>query len=73
MTWNHRVMRHVAPSGEEFFAIHEVFYDDDGTPKGYTADAISVSGEDMDSLRWVLLRMIAATDKPILTPEDCGG
>ena len=25
MTWHHRVLRHVEPSGEEWFAIHEVF------------------------------------------------
>ena len=36
MTWNHRVMKHVEPTGEVWFGIHEVHYDDAGNPVGWT-------------------------------------
>lgn len=32
--------------GEEFFQIHEVYYDDNGDPNGYTENAITVFSEE---------------------------
>jgi hypothetical protein len=67
-------MRHVDPVfKEEVLQIHEVYYDDDGKPNGYTANPVSVSGADIDDLHWMLARMQEALTKPILNKEDCGG
>ena len=57
-----------------WYAIHEVFYrsddvDDramDSSEFGYTADPIAPRADDVDELRWVLERMLAALDKPVL-------
>jgi len=38
MTWNYRIVRHHQPS--EWFGLHEVFYDDSGSPMGITAEPI---------------------------------
>lgn len=71
-TWNHRVMRHAAGTDNEYLAIHEVYYDnEDGKEKlGWTQNPISVSGENLDELRWVLERMLRALDHPILEYKD---
>lgn len=70
-SWNHRVMRLPSGTDEEFLGIHEVYYDDEGKPNGYTKHAVSVSGtEGIEGLRWQLDHMIKALGKPILTPED---
>ena len=39
MSWNHRLVKDVE-SGR--LAIHEVYYDEDGTPSGYTENPIVV-------------------------------
>ena len=41
MTWDHRVIRRKYENGEEYFAIHEVYYNKDGTRilrQGYTPE-----------------------------------
>jgi len=77
--WNHRVVYH-PPSKrvigekvfdiEEYVAIHEVYYDDDGIPNAMTMDAIVVGDEgvgSLQSLRWILEHQLAALDEPILS------
>jgi hypothetical protein len=43
MHWNHRVIRS-RRNGEEWYAIHEVYYDDDGKPETYTAEPDGIEG-----------------------------
>lgn len=79
--WNYRVIYH-PPSKymvgktefdrEEYLAIHEVHYDDDGVPHSMTIDEIVVGdeGEDsLSSLKWILENQLEALKKPILTEE----
>ncbi len=71
MSWNHRVMRHINPiHKKEMLQIHEVYYDEDGKPNGYTEDPVSVHGDDLEELGWVLDQMKVALSKPILNVED---
>ena len=82
MGWNHRVMRHVPdPSrgeGQFWYAIHEVYYPEDATGGlpvdvarlSYTEDPIAPLADNPDELRWVLVKMLAALDKPILDYRD---
>jgi hypothetical protein len=57
---------------EEYLAIHEVHYDDNGVPHSMTRDEI-VTGDEGDdsllSLRWIIKHQLEALDKPILTDE----
>jgi len=70
MTWNHRVMRMDYPT-ETQFEIHEVHYDTpDGPPRSYTKRAVGVVAEDLAGLEWTLKAMLAALEKPVLTPGD---
>jgi hypothetical protein len=70
MGWNHRVIvtEEKDPSGESYpyFRVHEVYYDENGVPDGYTANPISISGEDMESLNWTVDRIKESLPKPPL-------
>jgi hypothetical protein len=70
MSWNHRVMRQHFDSGEVHYGIREVFYDEDGTVKGWTAEPVDPHGESVDGLRECLQRMLAALDKPVLDERE---
>lgn len=69
MSWNYRVLAHEYHD-ELFFAIHEVYYNEDGTPDGCTQNAIGVAGENPDGLKWTLNRMKEALKKPVLWGGD---
>lgn len=60
--WNYRVvLRH------EQFAIHEVFYDDDGGIAGMTEEPVFPRAQTLEELRSELLRYTSALDEPVLT------
>lgn len=69
MGWNHRILAHEY-KGEIYLQIHEVYYDDDGNPKSYTSEAISVGGESLKSITWTLNKMLQCRSKPILWAGD---
>ena len=74
--WNYRVIEFVDPSEGPWQAIHEVHYTNDGTPETYADDpanlvAFDDAGE-LRSLRWILLQMQEALDKPVLVQRDFG-
>ena len=48
MTWNYRVLRHV-DSGMEYYGLHEVYYNGDGSIAAWTEDSILV-GEDFGEI-----------------------
>lgn len=75
MDWNYRVVKR-EDKGQEWYAIHEVYYDEQGKPEMITESAISPSGETIDEVRRDLEYMQRALTKPavnyvdIATPED---
>ena len=69
MTWNHRVV-HQSVGGEDFYGIHEVFYDDEGKANMVTQEAVGAWGDDIPGLQETLEWMHNALDKPILEYDD---
>ena len=79
--WNYRIIYHPASKykvgekeldREEYLAIHEVYYNDDGKPDSMTVNEIVVGddGEDsLASLKWILENQLKALEKPILEYE----
>src|SRR5947209_4892591 len=53
-----RVMRHRTETGEERFAIHEVYFGKDGQVITHTEDALSDRASSIDQLRDVLQRLL---------------
>ena len=70
MRWNHRAMRTVHDNGEVAYSIREVFYDDDGTIEGWTAEPMDPHGETLDELRADLVRMLACLGKPVMDEAE---
>lgn len=69
MGWNHRVLAHKYRE-EVYLQIHEVFYDENGIPNGYTAEPITIGAEDIKGIRWTLNKMKECLKKPILWAGD---
>ena len=66
-TWNHRIIKTTSEDGV-YYAIHEVHYSD-GVPHSCTVDPIAVGGEDIDSIKWTLQKMLLAADKEVIPME----
>lgn len=64
-TWNYRVLAHEF-KGELFFQIHEVYYDKNGNPDGYSENASPVGSESVKEINTVLKQMKCAVKKPVL-------
>lgn len=69
MTWNYRILAH-KDKNEWFFEIHEVYYDNNGKPEGYTENGVSVGGESLKGIEWTLDKMKECVNKPILLAGD---
>ena len=69
MGWNHRVLAHKYQE-EVYLQIHEVLYDENGIPNGYTAEPITIAAEDIKGIRWTLNKMKECLKKPILWAGD---
>ena len=65
MSWNHRVVKN-EKDGEVFYAIHEVYYDDDGNPHSITENPIPAFGKDITEITHNLIHMMSALTKPVL-------
>lgn len=59
--WNHRVIEK-----DGYYAIHEVYYNDNGNVEGRTKNAVTVGGESIEDLRTVLEQMLGALDKAVI-------
>jgi hypothetical protein len=67
MTWNHRIVRFKQAEGfDDYLAICECYYDDNGKLEGHTMDAVTVGSETVEGLRWTLENMLACLDKEIV-------
>jgi len=66
MTWNHRVIRRRYETGEEYFAIHEVYYDDAGNHNAVTALPVAIFGDSIDDLAITIDHIRECLNKPVL-------
>ncbi len=72
MTWNYRIMKRKCPETKEiYYALNEVYYNDDGSLMAYSERDDIVGGtkeEVIDVLKMMLKD--AKKDAPILTEKD---
>ena len=72
MTWNYRIMkRKCKETGEIYYALNEVYYNDDGSLMAYS-ERDDVIGDNPKEIIHVLEMMLidANKDAPILTEKD---
>jgi hypothetical protein len=75
MSWNHRVIRRKSGLGHEpefIYAVHEVYYNENGEIDGWTAQPVSPAGDDLKQLGSDLSRFSAALDLPVLEELESG-
>ena len=65
MSWNYRVLAYEVGKNV-VFKIHEVYYNEDGTPDASTVESCKMEIEDATDFRFMLIRMLECLDKPIL-------
>ena len=70
MTWNHRVIRRKYDTGEVYYAIHEVYYDESGKPNGVTALPVGVFEDSIDDLAITIDRLRECLSKPVLDYDE---
>jgi hypothetical protein len=64
MTWNYRVVRHIAENAE-WYGIHEVYYEDENVVT-MTEDMICPSAGTAEGLKADFKLMMEAFEKPVL-------
>ncbi len=65
MTWNYRIIHHDKDK-HPYFAVHEVFYDDDGKITSWTAEPIDITGESKPDLIKTLGKMLEDIKNEVL-------
>lgn len=74
MSWNYRVVHHlytvtVGPSAgkqDDFYAVHEVYYDKNDKPKRLTKHEVSPAGESRVAFAWTMEKYVECFAKPVL-------
>ena len=69
MTWNHRLVKRTH-GDDVLYAIHEVYYDDQGAPESVTEDPVGVAEQSKDDIKTTLRHMERALTMPTLNYED---
>ena len=72
MTWNYRIMKRKCPeTGEEYYALNEVFYKEKGALMAYS-ERDDIVGDSPEEIVDVLEMMLtdAKKDVPVLTEKD---
>lgn len=75
MSWNHRVLAH-KHKDDVYLKIHEVYYDLNGIPNGYTANPITIESDDLKGMFWTIKQIQNSLKKPVLWagedfPNEC--
>ena len=67
--WNHRIVKHDKDPDRTrwYYAIHEVFYEDDNSIYAITTDPIAVVSEEKEDILETLKWMIDCYSKPVLS------
>ena len=65
MSWNYRTVEYRYLDEEVDLYVHEIFYDDDNNPIGFTEDAIPSSSKEEAAL------ILAAYELPPVAYMDC--
>lgn len=75
MNWNYRLMKreYLNPINQEkevIYGIHEVYYDEDGNPNGWSKEPENISSETIEGIQWQIEKFQEALTKPLLDYSD---
>lgn len=69
MNWNYRIMKRKISESEYVFGIFEVYYNEDGSVKGYYENSMTPVVDSPEGLKHELEIMLQAFDNEILDYE----
>ena len=69
MTWNYRVLKS-KDGGDDWYQIHEVYYDKEGNINGWAERGAIVCGNTLSELRSSLEMMLKSLDKEIINNDE---
>ena len=70
MSWNYRIIKKKWAEDYTEFAVHEVYYDDDGKPTAVTETSVYPIGETEEELHRDFKNYSRAFTEPVLNYED---
>ena len=65
MHWNYRTLAHKYKE-DVYLKIHEVYYDENDIPNGYSSEAVTIGGDDLKGIEWSLNKIQECVKKLIL-------
>lgn len=68
MSWNYRVLK-TKDGDDDLYQIHEVHYDKQGNVESYTKEGVTVTGNDIEDVKWVLMKMLSCLEKDVIKYE----
>lgn len=71
MVWNYRVVKRTVDD-YTFFAVYEVYYDDQVDPVAVTETPVYPQGDDLDDLRLDFEMYSQAFNRPVLDWDEIG-
>ena len=70
MSWNYRIVQHLT-RGEPAYALHEVYYGEDGIENGHTQAPIEFVGDSPEEvIRSLEMALKDAKERPVYVPFD---
>lgn len=73
-SWNYRVIRKPTPDTDSVvYQIHEVYYKEDETIEGWTAEPVKPQGESVEELREDIRYFLHAFRRPVLEENAVDG
>jgi len=69
MVWYYRIIKHKT-SNQNHFALHEVFYDDDGNIISWTEQPIDIIGESKADIKRALKQMLLDIETEVITESE---
>lgn len=66
MSWGYRLLK-TKDGDDDFYQIHEVYYNKDGKVDGWTVNAVTVGGHSKAEVKWALEQMLEALNKEPIT------
>ena len=70
MSWNYRIIKKTTNDEEDYYKIHEVYYDENDNIMFWSEDSVDPHGLNLDELKYDLDLMYKAFDKPVLYIEN---
>lgn len=65
MRWGYRLLK-TKDGDDDFYQIHEVYYNEKGKVDGWTVKGATVGGSDIAEVKWVLIEMLSCLERDVI-------